>query len=106
MSGTKNKIEDLRDHLFDTLAALKDPDTPMDINRAKAIANVANSIIHSAKIEADMIKVLGAKSGTGFIPTIPTERRLTEGKAVDPPTPAAEEKRFCRPMGPKPAGKR
>jgi hypothetical protein len=100
MSGTKNKIEDLRDHLFDTLAALKDPDKPMDINRAKAIANVANSIIHSAKIEVDMIKALGAKSGTGFIPT---ERRLTAGEAG---APAAEEKRFCRPMGPQPAGKR
>ena len=30
-----NSIDDLRTHLFDTLAALKDPEKPMDLDRAK-----------------------------------------------------------------------
>ena len=79
MTGTKNKIEDLRNHLFETLEALKDPDKPMEIDRGKAIANVANSIILSAKLEVDYLKVTGGtKTGTGFIPE---ERQL--GPAPD-----------------------
>ena len=67
-NGTKNKIEDLRDHLFAALEALKDPEKPMDIERAKAIANVANRIIESAKVEVDYLRVTGQVTGSGFIP--------------------------------------
>ena len=63
----KNKIEDLRDHLFETLEALKDPDKPMEIERARAIANVAQVIVNSAKVEVDFIKATGSK-GSDFIP--------------------------------------
>ena len=65
----KNKIEDLRNHLFATLEALQDEDKPLDIERAKAIADVAQVIINSAKIEVDFIKATGMDRGTtGFIP--------------------------------------
>ena len=47
----KNKIEDLRNHLFATLEALQDEENPMDIERAKAISDVAQVIVNSAKIE-------------------------------------------------------
>jgi hypothetical protein len=47
----KNKIEHLRDHLFETLEKLRDPDKPMDVDRAKAVSMVASAIIESAKIE-------------------------------------------------------
>jgi len=60
----------LRDHLFETLEALKDPDNPMDIDRAKAVADVARVIVESAKVEVDMAKVTGERSGTGFIPEV------------------------------------
>lgn len=63
----KNKIEDLRNHLFATLEDLRDQDKPMDITRAKAIANVAAAIVNSAKVENEYMKLTGAK-GTGFIP--------------------------------------
>ena len=33
----KNKMTDLRNHLFATLEALQDTDNPMEIERAKAI---------------------------------------------------------------------
>ncbi|MBK7097882.1 MAG: hypothetical protein IPH58_05460 [Sphingobacteriales bacterium] len=64
----KNKIEDLRNHLFATLEALQDKDEPMEVNRAKAIADVANVIVNSAKTEIDFLKVTGRAEGTGFIP--------------------------------------
>jgi hypothetical protein len=66
----KNKIEDLRNHLFATLEALQDEDNPMDIERAKTIADVAQVIVNSAKIEVDFIKATGKSEGSGFIPEI------------------------------------
>lgn len=62
----KNKIEDLRNHLFATLEALQDPDKPMEIARAKVIADVAQVVINSAKVEVDFIRATDAQ-GTGFI---------------------------------------
>lgn len=66
----RNKIEDLRNHLFATLESLQDEEAPMDINRAKAIADVAQVIVNSAKIEVDFIKATGNKTGTKFIPEL------------------------------------
>lgn len=80
----KNKIEDLRNHLFETLEALKDDEKPMDLGRAKAIADVAQVIVNAAKAEIDFIRAVGATKGTGFIPIdlIPApEPRLIKGKA-------------------------
>lgn len=64
----KNKITDLRNHLFATIESLNDPDNPMDIERAKAVSEVAQVIINSAKLEVDFIKATGRSEGTGFIP--------------------------------------
>lgn len=55
----KNKISDLRNHLFAALEALQDDEKPMDIERAKAISDVAQTIINSAKVEVDFAKVIG-----------------------------------------------
>jgi hypothetical protein len=77
----KNKIDDLRNHLFETLEALKDPDKPMELDRARAVADVAKVLVESAKVEVDFLKVTGAAKATGFIPdgddvTVPVARRL------------------------------
>lgn len=66
----RNKIEDLRNHLFATLEGLTDEDKPMDINRAKAVADVAQVIVNSAKVEVDFIRATGRAEGTGFIPEV------------------------------------
>jgi hypothetical protein len=42
----KNKIEDLRNHLFATIESLLDQDQPMDIERARVVAEVANAVIN------------------------------------------------------------
>jgi hypothetical protein len=64
----QNKIEDLRNHLFETLEALKDKDEPMDLDRARAVADVAKVIVDSAKVEVDFLKVTGAARSTNFLP--------------------------------------
>ena len=64
----KNRIEDLRNHLFETLEALKDPDKPMDLDRARVVAEVAKVVVASAKVEVDCMRVTGAVRSTGFIP--------------------------------------
>lgn len=64
----KNGITDLRNHLFATIEALADPDKPMDIARAKAISDVAQTIINSAKLEVEFMDKIGGCGGTGFIP--------------------------------------
>lgn len=63
----KNKIEDLRNHLFVAIESLLDPEKPMEIERAKAVAEVAQVMINSAKVEVDMVKALGARNGSGFL---------------------------------------
>jgi hypothetical protein len=61
----RNKIEDLRDHLFEIIEMLKEND--MELDKAKAIADIAQVIINSAKVEVDFIKVVSG-SGSDFIP--------------------------------------
>lgn len=65
----KNKIEDLRNHLFETLEALRDEENPMDLARARAIANVARVVVDTAKVEVAFLKVTGAGKSTDFLPT-------------------------------------
>lgn len=64
----RNKIDDLRNHLFETLEALKDKEEPMDLDRARTVADVARVIVESAKVEVDFLKVTGAVRSTGFLP--------------------------------------
>jgi len=67
----KSKVEDLYNHLFATMEALQDEDRPMDIDRAKAIAAVAQVAINAAKAETGFLLATGATGGSGFIPDSP-----------------------------------
>jgi hypothetical protein len=65
----KNKLEDLRNHLFATLEALQDEENPMALDRAKAVADVAQVLINSAKVEVDYVRVTdAAAAGSSFFP--------------------------------------
>lgn len=60
----KNKLSDLRDHIFSALERIDDDQlTPeqldYEIKKANAVANLSSMIIQSAKIEVDFIKVTG-----------------------------------------------
>ena len=65
----KNKITDLRNHLFAQLEKLSDDlselELDQEVKRSKAIGHIAQTIINSAKVEA--FYCANAKmNGTGF----------------------------------------
>ncbi len=62
----KNKIEDLRNHLFETIEGLKDG--TLELERAKAISDTAQVIINSAKVEVDLLKATSGSRHSGFFP--------------------------------------
>ncbi len=63
----KNKITDLRNHLFATLEDLRDDEKNFNVDRAKAIAEISKVIIDSAKVEVQFLEKIGGQ-GTGFLP--------------------------------------
>jgi hypothetical protein len=89
MPKTKT-LDDLREHLFATLESLRDKQQPMDLERAKAISEVAQTVINSAKAEVEYAKAIGrsdlmlpvfgeqkalpAPGGNGGTPGITTHR--------------------------------
>jgi hypothetical protein len=85
----RNKIEDLRNHLFAALEGLADPEKPMELERAKAIADVARVIVDSAKAEVQYLHATGQTRGTGFI-------ALPEEEAVRPRLAAVASSRSPR----------
>jgi hypothetical protein len=85
----KNRLQDLRNHLFETLEALKDEEKPMDVDRARAVAEVAHAIINSAKLELSFLELKGQEAESDFLsqpklaisggpPQLPTLIRKTE----------------------------
>jgi hypothetical protein len=58
-------MSDLRNHLFETLEALKDDDKPMDLNRARAVRDVAQAIVDSARVEVEFIKAMDGTIAPG-----------------------------------------
>lgn len=63
----RNKAEDLRNHLFEVLEGLKDKENPMEVDRARAVADVAHAIINSAKVELAFMKQMNAQTSS-FLP--------------------------------------
>lgn len=53
-------ITQVRQSLLDTLADLRNRDNPMDVERARAVAQVASVLVDTAKAEIDYLKVTGA----------------------------------------------
>lgn len=73
----KNKLTDLRNHLFSALEALADEDNPMELPRARAIADVAQTIINSAKVEIDYCRLMKQTTpATDFLDSTPAKPRL------------------------------
>lgn len=63
----KNKLSDLRNHLFETIEQLKDEEKPMDIERAKAVSKVAQTILDSAKVELKALELAGSAKASDFL---------------------------------------
>ncbi|MDD2744174.1 MAG: hypothetical protein PHV02_18075 [Rhodocyclaceae bacterium] len=60
-----NNINQLRAALFETLQGVKEG--TMEIDRAKAVSDVAQTIINTAKVEIDYIRATDADVATDFI---------------------------------------
>ncbi|GAB3335070.1 hypothetical protein [Marilutibacter aestuarii] len=60
-------VEELRTALFETMRDLRSD--KISLEKAKGVADVAQTIINSAKVEVDMIKAVGTKRlrPTGFV---------------------------------------
>lgn len=65
--SAKKHISDVRDALFKVLDGLTDKDNPMDIERARAVNETAQTIINSAKVEVDFLKVVHGDGSAPFI---------------------------------------
>jgi hypothetical protein len=60
----KNKISDLRNHLFEQLERLNDNELSDDkmkieIERATAMSNIGKVIVESAKVQVDAMRIFG-----------------------------------------------
>jgi|TARA_R110000868_G_C10769897_1_gene754638 hypothetical protein len=75
----KNKITDLRDHLFEIIELLKDDEqTHMTIEKAKAISDVAQVIINTAKLETDYIRATDGIRRTNYETKFLTQNLLDD----------------------------
>ncbi|VVD78003.1 hypothetical protein [Pandoraea fibrosis] len=54
-----NNIATVRQVLIDTLADLRDKEKPMEVDRARAVADVARVLVDTAKVEVDYLRVTG-----------------------------------------------
>lgn len=61
-------ITQVRQALLDTLADLRNRENPMDIERAKAVAQVASVLVDTAKVENEYLKITG-QDRSDFIET-------------------------------------
>ena len=68
----KNKIEDLRNHMFVALERLSDPELDeaglkKEIERSKAISDIGKVIVESAKTEVLYAKLTGKEAPKKFL---------------------------------------
>lgn len=57
----------VRQALLNTLSDLRSRDNPMDVDRARAVAQVASVLVDTAKVEIDYIKAAGGSGVSDFI---------------------------------------
>lgn len=78
----KNKMSDLRNHLFETLEALKDEEKPMEIERALAVSTVAQTIINTVKEETRFMHAIGEAVESEFFDGPDGKLALVESNKV------------------------
>lgn len=75
----KNKIEDLRNHLFLQLERLNEDDCDLEkeAKRTYQLTNIANAIIDTGRAETEFIKATSedGNDSTGFFPIAKAQRK-------------------------------
>ncbi|RZZ82356.1 hypothetical protein [Pseudoxanthomonas winnipegensis] len=84
-------INDLRGDLAATIKALREGDPKMDVAKAKAIGDLAQTMINSAKVEVDMLRTVGRgrMKPTGFVALDHQGDTLDRQETGAPPLPSA-----------------
>jgi hypothetical protein len=76
---TKNKIEDLRNHLFVQLERLnnEDCDLEKETKRATSLVQIASSIIETGRVEVEFLRATSGdgNASTGFFPIAKDQRK-------------------------------
>jgi hypothetical protein len=72
----RNSIEDLRNHLFTVIEELQDPESKMEITKAKTIAQLAQTIINASVTEIEFMKLVQRNSPTNFFPDTTGQKPL------------------------------
>lgn len=57
---TTPHIDKVRSMLLDTLADLRNRDQPMEVDRARAVAQVASVLVDTARVEVEYLKATGS----------------------------------------------
>ncbi|WP_206702489.1 hypothetical protein [Cupriavidus basilensis] len=86
-------IDKLRDHLFATLDGLRDKTNPISVEQAKAVAEVSQTIINSAKVEVEYLKATGGKGSSRFLEGARAEAPAVIAQTVDAAAPGTDEKK-------------
>lgn len=63
---TTPHIDQVRSALLDTLNALRNKDNPIDLDRVKAMVAVSNTLVDTARVENDYLKLTG-QSRSAFL---------------------------------------
>jgi len=88
-------IDQVRQSLLDTLADLRNREQPMDIERAKAVAQVASVLVDTAKVENEYLKITG-QDNSKFLEQPPTDDGIPriDGPAAHNPFPSVVRHRL------------
>lgn len=62
---SKNDLQELRGHLFDSIRALRDG--TMDVKTAKTISDIGRTLMETARVELDHRRLEGSTLGSAFI---------------------------------------
>ncbi|MFO0253382.1 MAG: hypothetical protein ACK52V_04630 [Betaproteobacteria bacterium] len=65
MNEKSDNLKTLREALFATLNGVKDG--TLDLDRARAVNEVAKTIVDTAKVEVDYLRTTGAEGSSEFI---------------------------------------
>lgn len=100
-------INDLRGDLAETIGALRRGDEQMSVDKAKAIGDLAQTMINTAKVEVDMLKTLGRgrMQPTGFLAIDHKDTLDEQGPAQLPaPNGSKPKPHIYNPVGSGPRG--
>lgn len=85
-------IDQVRSALLDTLSDLRNKEQPMDIERAKAVAQVAGVLVDTAKVENEYLKLTG-QDRSNFLEQ-PSDIPRVDGPAAHNPFPTVVRHRL------------